>query len=117
MKHAVKGVLFSGLVFPGLGQIVLQRKQRGFIIVTIVVVSLSIFIMKIMGIAMAIVEETQSQNGIVDVANIANTATRLTTDSAEYTLNFLLVLVLVCLIGSAIDAYNIGKQLDAAELS
>ena len=116
MKNAMKGAILSGLVFPGLGQIVLKRKQRGLVIVAIVLVCLAIFVKKIMGVAMAIVEETQSQGGVVDLTSISNSATQLTTGSTELTLNLLLILVLACWIGSIIDAYRIGIQLDNADV-
>ena len=116
MKNAIKGALFSGLVFPGLGQMVLKQKMRGAIIVLAVLTSLYFLVMKIMETAMAIVEDVQSQGGIVNVANVAETATRLTTESAETSLNLLLILILICWIASTIDAYRIGKQLDKTEV-
>jgi len=116
MKSAIKGALFSGLVFPGLGQMVLKQKMRGAIIVLAVLTCLYFLVMKIMETAMAIVADVQSQGGIVNVANVADTATRLTTESAETSLNLLLILILICWIASTIDAYRIGKRLDEIDV-
>ena len=112
MKNATKGALFSGLVFPGLGQIVLKRKMRGWMIVLIVVTSLYFLVTKIVETALAIVDDVQSQGGIIDVSELAATATQLTSNSTELTLNFLFLLIIFCWIASSIDAYRIGKQMD-----
>ena len=112
MKNAIKGALFSGLVFPGLGQIVLKKKMRGWIIVLVVLTSLYFLVMKALETALAIVDEVLAQGGIVDVADLAQTATQLTTNSTELTLNFLLMLIIFCWVASTIDAYRVGKKMD-----
>ena len=39
MKNSLKGALLSGLVFPGLGQVVLKHYKRGFALMLTVSVS------------------------------------------------------------------------------
>jgi hypothetical protein len=113
MKNSIKGALFSGLVFPGLGQFVLKRHQRGTVIVLTVLISLSILIVKIAGAALAIVSQIEMEGGLVDISEISSEATQLSTTSTELTLNFLLVVILSCWVFSTIDAYRIGKKMDA----
>ena len=113
MKNSIKGALFSGLVFPGLGQFVLKRHQRGTVIVLTVLISLSILIVKTVGAALDILSQIEMEGGLVDISEISSEATQLSTTSTELLLNFLLVLILSCWVFSTIDAYRIGKKMDA----
>ncbi len=112
MKNSVKGALFSGLIFPGLGQIVLKRYRRGAIIVTTVLVAIAVFVMKAVAISLMIVEEMRSESGTVDMSDISAAATQAAASSAYTALNILLLFVILCWISGTIDAYRIGRKMD-----
>ena len=115
MKNSIRGALFSGLVFPGLGQIVLQRYLRGAIIVLTVLISLSIIVMKTVANALAIVDKIESENGMINLSKISETATQMSTTSADLLLNSLLIMLLICWVFGTVDAYRIGRKIDAGE--
>jgi len=43
MKNATKGILLSGLVYPGLGQIMLGRKALGIILISLSSTGLAVY--------------------------------------------------------------------------
>ncbi len=105
----------SGLIFPGLGQIVLKRYKRGAVIMLTVLVSMSVFIVKAVQHALDILEKIQSQGGAISMSTISNAAAQASTTSGNLTLNIVLLLVILCWIIGVVDAYRIGKIKDIEE--
>ena len=116
MKKATKGALFSGLVFPGLGQIVLKHYLRGAIIVVTVLGSLTLFIMKAVENALTIVEQMDLEGGSISMDDITEAANRASAASADPTLNLALMVILFCWIAGTIDAWWVGRKMDLQEL-
>ena len=116
MKKATKGALFSGLVFPGLGQIVLKHYVRGAIIVVTVLGSLTLFIMKAVENALTIVEQMELEGGSISMEDITEAANRASAASVDPTLNLALVVILFCWIAGTIDAWWVGRKMDLREL-
>jgi hypothetical protein len=117
MKNAVKGALFSSLVFPGLGQVVLKSYWRGAIIISAVLVALSILVKRAVNTAQAVVDELLLDGGVIDMSRISDAATEASTMSADITSNSLLLLLLFCWVFSTVDAFRIGKKIDVDERS
>ena len=115
MKNSLKGALLSGLVFPGLGQIVLKHYKRGFALILTVLISLVAVVAKASQQAVAIIEKIQSEGGVIDMRTISNSATQASTTSASLIINLLLLLIMVCWVIGAVDAYRIGRKKDVAE--
>ena len=116
MKKATKGALFSGLVFPGLGQIVLKHYLRGAIIVVTVLGSLTLFIMKAVENALTIVEQMELEGGSISMDDITEAANRASAASVDPTLNLALMVILFCWIAGTIDAWWVGRKMDLQEL-
>ncbi len=115
MKNSLKGAFLSGLIFPGLGQIVLKRYKRGAVIMFAVLVCMSVFIVKAVQHGLDILEKIQSQGGAISMSTISNAATQASTTSGNLTLNIVLLLVILCWIIGVVDAYRIGKIKDIEE--
>jgi hypothetical protein len=113
MRNAVKGALFSSLVFPGLGQVVLKSYWRGAIIILAVVIALSILVKQAVNTAQAIVDEMVLDGGVIDLSKISDAATEASAMSADTASNFLLLLLLFCWVFSTVDAFRIGRKMDA----
>jgi TM2 domain-containing membrane protein YozV len=75
MNNSLKGALLSGLVFPGLGQIVLKHYKRGVVIMLMVLVSLFVVVVKAAQYALAILEKIESEGGTISLSIISNAAT------------------------------------------
>ena len=115
MNNSLKAAVLSGLIFPGLGQIVLKRYKRGAVIMLTVLVSLSVVVAKAVQHALAILEKIESEGGAISMSTILNTATQASTTSESFTFNLVLLLVALCWIIGVVDAYRIGKKKDIEE--
>ena len=115
MTNAIKGALISGLVFPGLGQIVLRHYKRGAVIIGTVLLLLVAVIVKAVQHALAILEKIEGAGGVIDINTIVDTAGQATTNSSSTTVGILTVLLVVCWIAGVIDAYGIGRNKDIKE--
>ncbi|MCZ7372846.1 MAG: hypothetical protein O8C60_04185 [Candidatus Methanoperedens sp.] len=80
-----------------------------------VLVSLSVVIVKAVQHALAILEKIESEGGAISMGTLSNIATQASTTSGSLTLNFVLLLVILCWIIGVVDAYRIGKKKDIEE--
>jgi len=115
MKNSLKGALLSGLIFPGLGQVVLKQYKRGAVIIIAVLVSLSIVVVEAVQHALTILEKIQSEGGEISMSTISDAATKASTISGSLTFNLAFLLVILFWIIGAVDAYRIGKKKDIGE--
>ncbi len=115
MKNSLKGAFWSGLIFPGLGQVVLKRYKRGAVIMLMVLVSMSIVVVKAVHSALAILENIKSEVGAISMSTISNAATQASTTSGSLTFKLVLLLTILCWIFGVVDAYRIGKEQDIEE--
>ncbi|MBC2712558.1 MAG: hypothetical protein HGJ94_16695 [Desulfosarcina sp.] len=88
MSLAIKAALLSGLVFPGLGQVVLTKQ------------------------ATLVLDRLAAQGGTIDIGTVSDAATRAATDSSSLMINLLLILMIGCWLFALVDAYRLGKQKD-----
>jgi MFS family permease len=112
MKNSLKGAFLSGLVFPGLGQIVLKQYWKGVFLIFVVISSLAMFVTLAVRQAMAVLEKIQAGGGSIDAETVDRTANQVTTNQASLLLNFLLFFMIFCWFFGVIDAYKIGRRKD-----
>jgi TM2 domain-containing membrane protein YozV len=117
MNNAVKGALLSGLIWPGLGQMVLKRYGRGAVIMLGTTVSLAAFVIKAVQYALAILERIESQGGAIDVDTITNAVSQASGWSGGPVMNLLLLSMCVWWLIGAVDAYRLGRAKDLAQHS
>ena len=117
MNNSLKGALLSGLVFPGLGQIILKHYQRGIALMVTVLVSLLVIVVKATQQAFIIFEKIESEGGPIDISTISKAATQASTTSDNFIFNFVTTLIIICWIIGVVDAYRIGKKKDKEEHS
>jgi len=115
MNNSLKGAFLSGLIFPGLGQVVLKHYKRGAVIMLTVLVSLSVVAVKAVQHALAILEKIESEGGAISMSTISNATAKASTTSGSLTFNLVLLLVILCWIIGIVDAYRIGKKKDIEE--
>ena len=111
MNNSLKGAVLSGLVFPGLGQVVLKHYKRGAVLILTVLLSLSLIVVKVVQQALAILEQIESEGGTLDMDTISSAAAQASTASGSFVVNLLLAILLCWIIG-ILDAYRIGKRKD-----
>jgi hypothetical protein len=116
MTNALKGALLSGLVLPGLGQMLLRRYTRGLVIVFVVLGGLGVMVLKASQMAYSIIEKMELESRGMDMQAITDAATQAAAASDNRTFNYCLVLIIVTWLFSIVDAYIIGKKMDVQPL-
>jgi cbb3-type cytochrome oxidase subunit 3 len=117
MNNSLKGALLSGVVFPGLGQIILKHYKRGIALMLTVLASLLVIVVKAVQQALTILGKINSEGGAIDMSTISNIATQASTTFDSLIFNFVLLLMIFCWVIGVVDAYRIGKKKDLEEQS
>lgn len=117
MDNAAKGALLSGLVFPGLGQIILKHYGRGVILLIVTTLGLVAIMVEAIQLTYTLMEKIALAGGIVEIGDIWEMAVGVSSASAVIKIYILLVLLTGCWIISIIDAYLIGRKIDKAQMS
>lgn len=110
MNKAIKAALLSSLIFPGVGQISLGYKKRGWLIIFVNCVLVYLIISQIIQQARSIVEKMQQSNIALDMESITQQTSGLVGFSDNSSLNTLLVFLIFGWLISIIDAYILGKK-------
>ncbi len=112
MRKSIKGLLYSGLVLPGLGQIVLKRYIRGTVYMLAVMGGLIVVMVRATQTAMDIVAQMGPATNMADFNHMVAEANQAMAqvDTGGYAIA-LLVIVLTWII-SAVDAFLLGRQLE-----
>jgi TM2 domain-containing membrane protein YozV len=115
MRNSFKGALLSGLVFPGLGQIVLKQYRKGTCLMLVTLVGLFMFLATATRQAQAVLDKLKAVGGVPDFDTIARTAAQVTSARGSTLLSYLLLFIIFCWFFSIIDAYRIGRKMDTAK--
>ena len=117
MNNSLKGALLSGVVFPGLGQIILKHYKRGIALMLTVLASLLVIVVKAVQQALTILEKINSEGGTINMSTISKISTQASTTFDSLIFNFVLLLMIFCWVIGVVDAYRIGKKKDLEEQS
>jgi len=112
MNHTLKGVLLSGLVLPGLGQVVQKRIKRGIVLMLVVVTALVVTIANAVRHARSILEKIEAGGVPPDLAEITALARQAVTPADQLATNLALGLVAASWLVGILDAYLTGRRLD-----
>ena len=108
MDRAVKAAFLSGLIFPGAGQIFLERYRRGILIIAPVVIGLLIILFLATTTALTLVQQLDLEKGMPDIQTISSLAHEATPSHSPY-YRWSLIIIVGCWLFSIIDAYRLGK--------
>jgi len=117
MNQSLRGALLSGLVFPGLGQVVLKQYRRGIIIILTVLACFLVIIVRAVELALVILEKIDSGNVEIDMNAIRNLIAQTSTSSDTLIFRFVPLLIFVLWIFAIVDSYRIGKKKDLEKQS
>ena len=112
MSNASKAALWSGVIFPGLGQVILKHYSRGIVLMFTVFASLTVIVVKAVQQAFAIIEKIALEGGVIDIQTITDAATQASSTSDSLIYNLGVLLIVICWIFAIVDAYRIGKKMD-----
>jgi len=116
MNNSIKGALWSALVFPGLGQMVLKHYIRGTVIIILVSISMTGIILKAVEDALAILENLDLEGGAISLTTIVQATSETSGSFGGLNYNPLLFFIIGCWIISTVDAYLIGRRIDKDQL-
>ncbi len=112
LTKALKGALLSGLVLPGLGQMMLKCYKRGIGLMLITLGALIVIAVQATQQAIAILQRIEAEGGAVNLGTISNAATHASTAPDTTIANIALFFLISCWIIGIIDAYRLGKKKD-----
>ena len=112
MNNSLKGAFLSGLVFPGLGQVILKHYKRGAVLMLAVSAGMLVILIKALQQAFAIMEKIASEGSVINLSTISNAATEAATTFESPIFKILLLLIIFCWIIGIVDAYRIGRKKD-----
>lgn len=108
MKKSVKAALLSGLIFPGVGHMVLRKYLRGSVLLGTSLVALSTLVTKAYQHALPVVDRIMSGEIPLESGAITQ-AVSDSTNTADSLLQSIAVIVLVaCWLAGIIDSYRLG---------
>jgi TM2 domain-containing membrane protein YozV len=113
MKASTRGMLLSGLVYPGLGQLILGRMTSGIIFVLLATAGLIVLIYRIVQHASRAIDQILPL--LADNALDLNSLTEvLSRDSAGGwgVGNIALIGIAGCWLAAIVHAYFVGKKID-----
>ena len=112
MNNALKGGLWSGLLFPGLGQVILKHHTRGIVLMFTVFAIMTVIVLKAVQHASTVLEKIESEGVVIDIQTITDAATQASSTSDSLIYNLGVLLIVICWIFAIVDAYRIGKKMD-----
>ena len=112
MSHAMKAALLSGLVFPGLGQIILKKYTRGITLGVVTFVLTALVVAVAVNQALRILDRIVVEGGAIDMGTVSDIAVRSAAPSSSLMINLCLLLMTGCWIFGIVDAYLLGKKKD-----
>ena len=115
MTHSLKAVLLSGLVFPGLGQLLLGHRMRAAVFMLAVSIGLTLIVHTAMQQAYAVLDHIQATGGALDIAAISNAATQASSNSDNSVVQWATIALLFIWVASMVDAYFVGRLKDCQE--
>ena len=108
MKRSSKAALLSGLVFPGIGHIVLKQYLRGSALVLSALVAFSIVVTRVFQRALTIVDRISSGEIPVETGAIAEMVSNSTSGADSFIENMAVIVLGVCWLIGIIDSYRLG---------
>jgi hypothetical protein len=108
MKRSSKAALLSGLIFPGIGHIVLKQYLRGSVLMLFALVALSVIVTRIYQRALTIVDRINSGDIPIDTGAIAEMVSNSTSGADSFIENIAVIVLGACWLIGLIDSYRLG---------
>jgi hypothetical protein len=116
MKKSTKAALLSGLIFPGVGHIVLKEYLRGSVLVVLSLAALSVVVAKAYKHAMLIVDRLVSGDVSMEAGAIAQAVSNSTTGADSFVENVAVIVLVGCWLVGILDSYRPGAVQDHSDM-
>ncbi len=108
MKRSSKAALLSGLIFPGIGHMILKQYLRGSVLMLSALVAFSIIVTRVFQRALTIVDRFNSGDVPVETGVIAEMLSNSTNGADSFIENTAVIILGICWLIGIIDSYRIG---------
>jgi hypothetical protein len=108
MTKSTKAVLLSGLVFPGIGHMVLKQYLRGSALMLSALVASSVIVTIAIQRALIIVDRINSGEMPVELGAIAEMASGTSSSADSRIQNISVFVLILCWLFGIIDSYRLG---------
>jgi len=112
MTRSLKAALLSGLIFPGIGHMVLKQYLRGSILILFTLISLSVIVTVAVRGALSVVDSINSGEIPVESGAISELVSNSISGTDNLVVNISLIVVGVCWVVGIIDSYRLGITQD-----
>ncbi len=108
MTRSTKAALLSGLIFPGVGHMVLKQYLRGSILMLSALIALSVIVTKAIKQALTIVDKINNGEIPVEAGTITELVSKSTGGANGSILKIAALVVGACWLIGIIDSYRLG---------
>lgn len=108
MRRPTKAALLSGLVFPGVGHLVLKKYLRGSVLMLAALIALSVIVKSILQRAVTIVDRINSGDIPVDTGAIAEMVSSSAAGTGSPIEKISVTVLVGCWLIGIIDSYRVG---------
>jgi hypothetical protein len=115
MKKSYKAALFSALIFPGSGHILLKQYPLAFLFAGTATVCICALVFRAIAIAQTISDQLLSGEIPLDIARISSEISIQSDTAGSTTVTIATWVLIFCWIGGTADAFRLGRQRDRAE--
>ncbi|MBU1171479.1 MAG: hypothetical protein KKD44_18145 [Proteobacteria bacterium] len=115
MNYTFKGLMYSGLIFPGSGHIVLKRTYRGLPFLFSATGGLVTLVVQSSRIALEMVSKLEPVTGQIDLSMIMNIVDQAMASVHSTSFNLAFMIILASWVLGMVDVFFIGRQMDTKE--
>jgi flagellar biosynthesis protein FlhB len=112
MSNVMKGVLFSALIFPGAGQIILSKYLRGAVFFAVAFISGILCITAVVRQAVVMLQDLVATGEATTIPKVMSIVAEASTTASSIFLKVSFLILFCCWLASVVDAWRIGKELD-----
>jgi len=111
MKLSTKAGLYSGLLFPGSGYFIVNKKRLGFLFLVVTLASLTILLIEAIHKAQVIAQDILSGTLVMDLETLREKIQVTPGFFSPETISAITYLIVALWLISIIDCYRIGQKL------
>ena len=108
MKKSSKAALLSGLIFPGIGHMVLKQYLRGSILMLSALAAFSVIVTRLLQRALTIVDRINTGDVPVETGAIAELVSISASGADSFIENTAVIVLGACWLIGIIDSYRLG---------
>jgi hypothetical protein len=108
MKKSLKAALLSGLIFPGIGHMVLKQYLRGSVLMFSALAACYVIVLMVFQRALTIVDRINSGDVPIETGAIAELVSNSTSGADSLIENTAVIVLGACWLIGIIDSYRLG---------